>query len=238
MMKTYLKLCMTALLPVTVLTACDDIRGSGRMVKEDRNVGTYTRVEVSGDMDVYITKGGGTSATIEAEDNIIPMVELIKEEGALKVRYRRNVSIGHHKEIKIYLTTETLEGVEMSGSGNIALKSHFTAANPVAITVSGSGNIKGSFTAPKVSMEVSGSGDIDIKGETREVKVEITGSGSCRAEDLLSETTEVQITGSGDAKVHASKELTTNIMGSGNVYYKGEPQIRSSRMGSGEVKKL
>ncbi|WP_346315982.1 head GIN domain-containing protein [Chitinophaga sp. YIM B06452] len=236
-MKTQLKYLLPLLLFIPFLSACEGVSGSGNVIKETREVGPFRALEVSGSMDVYVSQGNSTTVTLEGEDNILPEIELVTEGDKLEIRFKRNMNIRTHRDVKVFLSAKTLEGVELSGSGDVELSGIFNSPAPVHISLAGSGDIKGVFNAPEISMDLAGSGDIELKGETRDVRISLAGSGNCDAGSLLAETADVNIAGSGNVDLHASRELKTNILGSGNVYYKGEPSVSSSKIGSGTVKK-
>lgn len=237
-MKTQLSLMALLLGAMPLWTACDQVSGSGRVATESRNVPKFSRLEVAGSMDVYITQGTGGTAMLEAEDNILQLIELQVEGEILTVKFRNNVNIRTHKDIKVQLTTEQLTAVEAAGSGDIKVGSHFTTDGPVALSIAGSGDLEAGFSAPEVKVNIAGAGDVDVKGETRDLHINIAGSGNCDASELMAETADIDIAGSGDVKLHASRAIKAAIMGSGNIYYKGEPSININKMGSGGVQKL
>lgn len=236
-MKTQLTLMALLLAALPFWTACEQVSGSGRVANETRNIGPFSRLEVAGSMDVYITKGAGGTAHLEAEDNILQFIELIEDGDKLRIRFRNNVNISTHKDVKITLATEQLTDVEVAGSGDIKINSHFGSDSPVSLSIAGSGDLEGGFSAPEIKVSIAGAGDVDLKGETRDLHVDIAGSGNCNASDVLSETANVNIAGSGNVKLHASRTLKAAIMGSGDVYYKGEPDMTVNKMGSGGVHK-
>lgn len=236
-MLTNLKYFALVLLLIPAFVSCDEVRGSGNVSKEERDLSEFTAVEASGSMDVFITKGNTSHATIEAEDNILPLIELIEENGHLEVRFKRNVRVNTRKQVKIYLTTAKLESAGLSGSGNVDIQSHFESAVPVHLSLSGSGNFNASFSAPELDIDLAGSGNFKVKGETRDLKVNLAGSGDANLEDLMTETADLDIAGSGNVNLHASRTLKANIVGSGDVRYKGEPSIQLNKIGSGSVRK-
>ncbi|WP_162946265.1 head GIN domain-containing protein [Chitinophaga barathri] len=236
-MKTQLKYLLSLMLFVPFLAACDGVSGSGNVTKETREVRPFRQLEVSGSMDVYVTQGGSTTVTLEGEDNILPMIELVEDGDKLEIRYRRNTNIRTHRDVKVFISAQVLEGVELSGSGNVELTGIYNSPAPVHIGLSGSGDLKGVFNAPEISIDLAGSGNIELKGETRDVDISLAGSGNCDASALLAETAEVNIAGSGNVELHASRALKANTIGSGDIYYKGEPSLTVSKIGSGSVKK-
>lgn len=237
-MNAQLKYFLLSLLVAPLFTACDTVNGSGNVIKEERPVSGFSHLSLEGSMNVIVTKGESSVASIEAEDNLLPYIELENNGDELIVRYRRNTNIRSHKKVTVHVSSNTLDEVDMSGSGNIEMKGPFTSPHGMDIDVSGSGNVTGEINAPEVDINISGSGNVTLKGETRDVDIDVAGSGNCRAEELLAENVSVSIAGSGDVRVYASRNIKADIIGSGSVSYKGEPSIQLNKVGSGSVRKL
>ncbi|ASZ14580.1 DUF2807 domain-containing protein [Chitinophaga pendula] len=240
-MKKIMCLSSAIMVGALLLSSChvsgQRVNGSGNVAKEERQVGEFDGVILRGSMDVYVQQGTAKAAVIEAEDNIIPYIQLDNRGGMLTVDVRKGVNLRTHKGIKIYLTTSTINKAVLSGSGDLALKGPFSSKEKVDVDLSGSGNITGNLSGPSVEVGISGSGNVQLKGSTKDFELHTSGSGDFDGGDLLSENALVKISGSGNAKVHASVRLETNISGSGDVRYKGSPQIDSRIHGSGSVKK-
>lgn len=221
------------------LSACESrrVKGSGNMSREEREVGNFHKVELRGGMDVYFTQGPAQPAVIEADDNIIPLIELREENGVLLVRMRRNYSISTHNDIKIMLTAPDVDALSLSGSGNIKLMNTLNATDHLSLGLSGSGDIIGTVNTPRLKTSLTGSGNIKLAGDTRDAGINIAGSGNFEGNSLMSENTVVSIAGSGNVYVHASVKLDVKIAGSGDVKYKGDPQVSSKIAGSGSVQK-
>lgn len=230
----------TALFILLSFTACDrrHIRGSGNVTTETRKLQDFRKLSVSGSMDVYFTQGPELEALIEAEDNVLPYIELREEGDKLEVRLRRNISLRTRRTIKITITAPHVEEIAMSGSGNVKLVNTLESDGQLSLNLSGSGDIEGRVNSPSVRVVSAGSGDIKLSGETKDLNVSTAGSGDFEGEDLMTEITKVNTAGSGNASVHASVKLEVNIVGSGDVRYKGSPEVQSHAAGSGSVRKM
>nr|WP_295867201.1 head GIN domain-containing protein [uncultured Chitinophaga sp.] len=242
-MQTKITLCCVAvtLAIAGLFSACigqNRVKGSGNVIKEERNAPSFHKIKVEGSMNVFLSQGPAKKAVIEAEDNIAPLVELVEDGDRLKVRFRHNTNISTRKSVNIYLTTPDVEEVSLAGSGDMKLVDKFNSKEEMKISLSGSGNMNGTINAPEVKASIAGSGNMYLQGETKTVNVSIAGSGDYVGDGLLSEEAEVKIAGSGDASVHASVKLEAKIAGSGDVKYKGNPTVSSSVAGSGSVKKI
>lgn len=233
---------MTVALSIAGLfSACtgqNRVKGSGNVIKEERDAPSFHKIKLEGSMNVFLSQGAAKKAVIEAEDNIAPLVELVNEDGRLKVRFRHDANVFTRKGVNVYLTTPEVDEIALSGSGDIKLVDKFNSKDEMKLTLSGSGNLNGTINAPEVKASIAGSGNMNLQGETKAVRVSIAGSGDYVGDNLLSEDAEVKIAGSGDAAVHASVKLEAKIVGSGDVKYKGNPNVSSSVAGSGSVRKI
>jgi hypothetical protein len=231
-----------ALLALLQIASCNfaqnRVKGSGHVVKEDRQISNFRQLKVEGSMDVELTQASATTAKVEADDNIAPLIELVSEGDKLIVRIKKGYNINTHNNMVVYLTTPELNEASLAGSGDVELKGKFNAKDEIKLNLSGSGDLKGGeVDAPSVKANIAGSGDLSVKGQTKEVELSIAGSGNFHGDELLAEDVSVKIAGSGDASVYASVKLEAKIAGSGNVNYKGTPQVTTKIAGSGEVRK-
>lgn len=239
-----MKKLLLALLPVlTIVSSCTYItgkrvRGNGNVTTQERTVSTFSGVNTSGFFDVYVVNGPSTNVKIEAEDNLIPYIETNVEGNILKIRTKEGFSLRPKRKVNVYVTAPAFSEVKLSGSGNIISQNQISNSSKIELGISGSGDIKASVNAPSVDADISGSGNIHLEGQVKDFDGHVSGSGDIRAMDLKSETTKVEINGSGNADVFASVQLNVEVRGSGDVKYKGNPQISSDIKGSGSVKKV
>ncbi len=216
----------------------ETVKGDGNVTVEERKGLTAHRIRLSGFMDVELSQGSGTSVKVEADDNLQEYIITEMEDDVLVVKMRSNIRFINSDRLKIYITTDRLEQLTLSGSGNITGTSKFTGSEHLKLRVSGVGDIKLDFNTPELEAEISGSGSLVLSGETKDAKIQINGVGDCNAEAMKAENATVKISGSGDVKVFADNNLDVTIRGVGSVYYKGEASVSQKISGSGEVKRL
>jgi hypothetical protein len=222
------------------LTSCRfgrTVKGNGRVTTIQRSVSDFSGISIVGDMDVYFTPGTAYSVRVEGDENLLEYIETANDGDMLEIGTRDHVNLRSSSPIKVHVSAPSVDELEMVGSGNFISQSKITSKETIKIDVTGSGNVKVVVDAPEVQAQISGSGDVQVAGTTRKFDAEVDGSGNVRCFDLLSEQTAVDVSGSGDAEVYASKELNIEINGSGNVAYKGSPSIKQNSSGSGSVRK-
>lgn len=237
-MKRILTLPIVLLSVAMLFTACGlgMIRGSGKVVEENRPVSGFDSIASSGSGDVIITQGDAESLIIEAEDNLIRYIRTEVRGNTLHIYLdpAGALAIQPTKPMKFYVSLKNLTGVDLSGSGTVT--SDKIETGDLDVNVSGSGIVTiNDLKADSVSIDLSGSGQTVLKGEAASQKMEISGSGRCANSKLMTRDTSLDISGSGGASVNASDTLTVNVSGSGNVEYTGTPKVTQNVSGAGRI---
>lgn len=235
----------TAVLLLTALaglTSCfwhgHRIKGNGNMTTENKQFGNISGVELHSSFDVFLTQGSPAGVRIEAEDNIIPHIELQVYNDVLNIQTENGIWLQPRRRVKIYVTSPTFNSVQCTGSGNIRSQTKISNENKLKVSASGSGDINLEIDAPEVEAGVSGSGGIELAGETKKIYGDVSGSGNIKAMNLKAEESELHVSGSGNVQVYSSVKVNASISGSGDVRYKGDARVSSNVSGSGSIKKV
>lgn len=186
--------------------------GSGDLTLETRDVDSFDEIVLMTSGDVYVDVTGAESMEIEAEDNIIDLLTTDVVDRRLELGASEPFST--RRRITYRITAERLDGIRISGSGDVDI----------------AGIDSSVFRAV-----VDGSGDITPSGVTDALTVTISGSGAFHGESLDASHAEVIISGSGDVTVDVSDTLDVVISGSGDVTYIGSPSVDQRISGSGDV---
>ncbi|MFZ6027125.1 MAG: head GIN domain-containing protein [Chloroflexota bacterium] len=240
------------------LSACGMVRGSGRVIDEERSVGDFDKIMLAGIGEVILTQGEEISLKIEAEDNLMRYLKTEVHGDTLVLGTKEEyamLALQPTRPLKFYITVTDLEAITVAGSGDVYADT-LLEVKGMALTVLGSGNIRleqietddisvnitgsgeievDSLTSKALTTTISGSGECSLEGEVTDQTVKITGSGSFWGRNLQSENASVLIAGSGDGEIHVRDDLDVNIIGSGNLRYTGSPRLSQSISGSGDV---
>lgn len=181
---------------------------------------------------VIITKGNEQRVVIEGQEELLNELNTHVKSGIWNITlndcYRR------YKEMNIYITTPGLDYIVLSGSGTITSQD-LLSENELTVNMPGAGTIDLNVDVNKLITNMSGAGNITLSGIANESKCTISGSGNILANGLITNSTDINISGSGNAYVHAENQLYISITGSGNVFYQGNPEITISKSSSGNV---
>lgn len=211
------------------------ITGDGVSTREQRHAGTFHSIDVSGPFKVNLTQGVAQAIEVHADGNMLPYIEIENDNGTLEIKTKRGYNLRFKTPVEIFITSRDYKNLSITGSGDIV--AGLINTERLNADVMGSGDIFMEVDAPEIETKISGSGNIRVRGRARDLRSNIRGSGELQAFNLLTENTTVDINGSGDAEVFASKNLDIEIGGSGNVRYKGDPTVKRSVRGSGDINK-
>src|SRR5579871_4431809 len=92
------------------------VTGSGKLKTDNRKLSGFHAVEVKGALDCDIKIGKASDVTVEADDNLLPLVKTDVKDGVLIIKTDGNFST--HQSIKVAFTMPELTDGTLSGSGN------------------------------------------------------------------------------------------------------------------------
>ena len=189
----------------------------GDVASEPRNVASgFDEVELRGVGNLSIRQTGSESLSVEAEEDVLPKIRTEVEDGRLIVGPEPNATIHATEPINYELTVKDLSALEVSGAGNVDAEG---------------------ISTDELAVTISGTGDVKIAGRADSQQVDISGSGNYRAGALESKEAKVGVSGSGAALVNVSEALDAEVSGVGSVEYVGDPAVNERVSGVGRVSK-
>jgi hypothetical protein len=209
--------------------------GSGTIAQETRPLDDWSAVNLGCPGRLELTTGANQGIAIEADDNILPLIETLVDDGQLTIRFKPGVgTIRTVSPIMLRAATPAIDAMTVSGNGSI--HSGPIERPELTLAVSGSGSlVVQSLETRRLVAGISGSGTVEVRGNAEEQAIRISGSGSLDARDLASQRAVVTLSGSGSAMVRVEQSITGRISGSGSVIYAGQPSTSVRTSGSGRV---
>jgi hypothetical protein len=206
---------------VVLLTAsCNQVRGSGTLKEETRQIPAFTEIEFNGGYNfklVIDTKAGDSlDLKLSGDDNLLELVKTTVTNDRLVVESDKNLSPDN--PLTVTVSPSNLTVIEINGAAD--------------------GEVAGLATK-ELKLTISGSGDIALAGEASKFTLDISGAGDVKAKDLTSKNVVVSIAGAGNAEVCTSDTLEVDIAGSGDVSYYCNPKtVKQDISGSGNLEKM
>ncbi|MEN8122887.1 MAG: DUF2807 domain-containing protein, partial [Bacteroidota bacterium] len=136
-MKTKIQLFISAL--SILLITNFQINAETLQNSKNRDLPKFTSVKLAISANVYLTQSNKQSFRIEASDKLIKLIETKVENGRLTIKWSK-WNVNHSEKIKIYISMEKIEGVAISGSGDI-IADGTVKTDKIELAISGSGDM-------------------------------------------------------------------------------------------------
>jgi len=231
------------------LAGCGSIVGSvatvsGNGVIADTDIpldGNFDRIVSMGSFDVILSNEPSDSLLFQVDENVLPHIELdVSISGTTLYIATRNVNNqGISPTVfQFHVGVADLVAVSVTGSGSVRGEG-VRQADGFEASVTGSGDVRLAVDAVNdIDAIIGGSGEIVLSGTASHVNITVTGSGTADIRAVHAPTAEARVTGSGEAIVYAAESLTATVSGSGDIIYHGDPvDVTRSVTGSGSIRR-
>ena len=205
-----LTLCLLALF---VLSGCHmGVHGSGVRKTEKRDLPAFNAIETTGAFEVQVNCQKPAGVEIEADDNILPLVQMEVRDGVLRVKTTKGYTSGGG--IVLRITVPDLASVKSTGAGKFNVS-----------------NVKND----KFEIHSTGAATVVASGQSKSLTISSTGAGKIDVHDLRANDADVTVTGAAGVDVYATDELDVTVSGAGRVTYSGNPKVNKRVSGAGQV---
>lgn len=220
--------------PIDYGSGKNRVRGSGVVVEKQRALGSFSKLRMEGSFDVRLNQAGTDQATVVADDNIEALIETVVEGDTLVVRLKRDAGFTTRSVPSVRVDARALQAIAVNGSGDLIVERF--KADALSLGIVGSGDVQfGLLDVRDLAVTLSGSGDLRLAGRAEQQAWTVSGSGDVDARALAGRSAKVSLSGSGDMALGVTEQLDVQIGGSGDLSYAGRPQLRQSVSGSGEI---
>jgi len=230
-------------LAVVSLTACNfdlhlgQVNGNGNVTTEERPVHSdFDQVKGSAGVDVYLTEGDEFKIVVEADENLIPLIETEIHNGRLNITSTKN--IGRAKAKKVHVTYKTLSAVYASSGADVIGNSVIKSETLILKSSSGA-DLEVDIIAKEVYADVSSGADLKISGRATRLIAEASSGSDLKAKDLEVKYCKAKASSGADIVVNVKEEMDGKATSGGDIRYYGNPTAVTVKDGaSGNVKKM
>jgi hypothetical protein len=213
----------------------ETVFGSGNVVSEDREAGSFDRLKVSSGIDVFITQGEVESIKVIADDNLLEYIRTDVYDNTLNVTAKANIRKAKSKEV--HLVYKKLREIDISSAGDVEGTNRMKA-DELNLDLSSAGDLVLEVEAISINCNISSAGDARLTGTVDELDADLSSAGDLYAEDLIARKAHVGASSAGNARICATEEVNLSASSAGDIYYKGDPKIINvSRSSAGNITK-
>jgi hypothetical protein len=213
------------------------------VIAEERRVGDFEKIQVSGVGKVIITQGDAESLSIETDDNLMEYIETKVRGNTLEIGFTSDTSFSPGGGQKVLEPTSgfvfrigviDLNDLSLTGAARVEIDKLKT--DQLNVYLSGAGDISiDDLNGDQLNVHLSGAGDVDLAGKVTDQLVTLEGVGRYQAYDLESQNATVTISGAGGANLWVTETMTVTISGAGDVKYYGSPTVVPEISGLGRI---
>jgi hypothetical protein len=191
------------------------VRGSGNITQQQREIGSFNAVNVTGVGVVEITQGDADRLTVATDDNLQDAILSEVRGDTLYLGMKPDVSLSKATQLTFIVTVKNLQRIALSGAAKITAR-----------------DLKGA----QLVIDHSGAGVVTTMGSITAQHVSLSGAGSYDGAALISDRTTVDLSGFGNVVVNVHTRLDATLSGAGSVEYIGSPELHKQISGLGSVR--
>ncbi len=182
---------------------------------QKRDVGSFSRIEVKGAIELQVSVGGSQSVEITAHNYDLEDVITKVKDGVLIIDMDDNRKVWKDVDINVEISMSSFDGIEVRG----AVDGKITGLDSenIDVIIGGAADLSLSGTCGKLNVRVKGAADISgRKLKCKDAFVEVRGAGS--ADIYASNSVEAYLRGVGDIDIHGSPEhVKKRVSGIGSI---------------------
>jgi len=204
-----------------------------------RKVESFNHIEISGNIDVYISQGDEGLAVSCTDDNFTNYIITKTENKVLKIYFDENsVKLKRFKgQFKAYISVKNLESINILGAVHARLIDEFHINN-VQISLSGACSFNGKIFSENLNTTVNGGSYIKLSGKATNATFNVAGACFILAADLLVNNCSINASGSCSAEINVQDELVAFATGKSLIIYHGKVKnIKATSLLKSSIKK-
>lgn len=199
-----------------MLAGCTkEVKGNGNKETVNRDLSQFKAIDLQGNYQLNVTVGSPQQISIIADSNLIEYINTKVKGDTLVIKTQKNIALQSPQPPLLEIAVQNLNQLKLSGNG--------------VVSVTG-------IKTDEFDLTMDGTTRATLSGNAQEFDVKLNGNGELIANDLVADTADVKLEGSGNVNVYAAKKLSIKLNGSGKVQYYGEPRELEQKIdGNGEV---
>ena len=211
------------------------IKGDGNVIKQERSISSFDGIDVGGAFKVFLTQGETEKLVIEADENLMDIIETEVRGSTLKIK--TSDDINGSTKLNIYITFKDLKKLDVSGACDLIGENKFKLGD-LDLDCSGASEMELKLSAGNITLDCSGASSAELFGSAQSVDLDLSGASKLDAIDLEVAVYNADVSGASGGKIFVTEELSVEVSGAAHLKYKGEPRIMEHDVsGAGSLKK-
>ena len=188
---------------------------------EVRECKPFHAVEISGNIELTLTKDSVQRVTVSSPDDFISRVETKVENGVLHV-YSHGILV--NRSIKVTISSDSIKNITAKGACKITSDYQYAVSDlKIELLGASEANLEVKI-AGMLDLDTKGASKVELKGTCDKLKVNGVGASEIEATDLIAKDADIHVSGATHANVFATENLNAEAYGASDIDCKGHPK--------------
>ncbi len=191
------------------------VKGNKNVIIKEFSVGDFDAIEAGSVVNVFLQKGDRPLVKIETDENLQEMVTLKITGSTLNINAK---SLSSPTKLNAYVTFTELKSLTLSGAAKLVGENVIESPR---LDMDVSGAAKGTVDVNTVFLktDISGAASLTLKGHSETHNTKVSGAAYMDALKLITQNTDIKVSGAARAKVTAIDNITSEVSGAGSLSY-------------------
>lgn len=206
------------------------VRGNGQVIKQTREVQSFTGISASSGVNVYLFQGKENKVVVEADENLQECV-IVRVDGSTLKCYI-DCDIKRSKVLNVYVNFTELNKIEAS-SGAGVFGETLIITDQLRLNASSAADIKLETIVGNANAKASSGADILLKGKAGNLNANASSGANINAKGLVANTCEVNASSGSDIVVTVNESIDAKSSSGSDIVFYGNPQRQKISASSG-----
>jgi len=216
-------------------------KGNGNVTMQEREVPAFDAIKVGCAINLILSQGEQQSVKVQTDENLQSRIITKVANGTLNLSCDK---VNNATKMNVIVTAVNLSKIDASGASKVVSETPIKsdvfglytseAAKTTMNIETGVFNNETSgasvnlitLKAKSANTEISGAGSMTLKGTAEQHNTKVSGAGNLKALELVTDNTVAEVSGAGNAKIMARKQLKADLSGAGNLTYFDKDNIK------------
>lgn len=232
MIRTAIYLIKTLIVAIIALLfgSCTGVSGNGKIKADNRTVSEgFTGIEVSSGLSAYVTQGSEASITVEADDNLLPLITTEISNGILKIYSKKNLQNG--SSVHVYVTLPQVSLLH-AGAGSLLESKTVLKADALELESNSGSELKVTTQATSVQCSSGSGSSMELKGTATSITASSGSGSSLNAKELKVHEANAEASSGSSLSVSPAKYIKARASSGASITYYSEVDIKADTQAS------
>lgn len=208
------------------------IKGSGKVISEERSVTVFSKVYASSGINVFIEQGNDNSLKISADDNLIKYIRTEVSDGTLHIGFQEGIIPRDARQMDAYIKMEQIESLKATSGADIKGTTLLTVRD-ISLITNSAGDIEIELDAQQIHASATSGADIILKGQAESLKGNLTSGADLKAPELKVQVCDIYLSSGSNAYIDVEKSISYSVSSGAGLTCKGHPKVTKAHVSSG-----